>query len=84
MLKIQAESDRRSGAEEMPHFLEPEAVVLCSPDGATDPLPDESNSDSHTLCLRFEIVTVVTGTISVLWLVMLLLSIQSTLYNLNS
>jgi len=24
--------------EEMPHFLKAEAVVLCSPDGATDPV----------------------------------------------
>lgn len=44
-------------------------MVLCSPDGATDPLPDESNSDSHSLCLRFETVTAVTVTITVSWLV---------------
>ena len=53
----------------MPHFLEPEAMVLCSPDRATDPLTEESNSDSRTLFLRFETVTVVTVTITVLWLV---------------
>ena len=37
---------------------------LCSPVGAPDPLPDGSNSNSLTLCLKFETVT-----ITVLWLV---------------
>jgi len=55
--------------EEIPHFLKPEAMVLFSPDGATDPVPDESNSKSRTPCLRFETVTAVTVTISILWLV---------------
>lgn len=44
-------------------------MVLCSPDEATDPMPDGSTSNSLTLCLSFETVTEVTVTIIVLWLV---------------
>jgi hypothetical protein len=46
-----------------------QTMVLCSPDGAFDPLPGESNSNSHLLCLKFETVRAVTVTITVLWLV---------------
>lgn len=44
-------------------------MVLCSPDEATDPLPDESTSNSRTLCLSFESVAEVTVTITVSWFV---------------
>lgn len=54
-------------------------MVLFSPDGVTDPVPEESNSKSHTPCFGFESVTAVTVTISVLWLVTSCVSAQAGL-----